>query len=244
MRTLIATRGSSHGDRMPASGQTLARETRFGGIAPMTPLAHRTYALSVTAKPRWGLGRVFATLGLVLALAACGEATGDRAGGPSTPEPVVLVMAQPNFGPPAPEPLARWAEEVERRSDSSVRIEFENDWRRGEADYEARTVEDVANGTTDLGWIGARGFDQVGVTSFQALVDPMVIDSYDLEDAVFAAGIPAEMLAGVDEAGVHGLAVLPGPLRQVLGIDHPFVQPADFDGEVVGIQASEVAEQS
>jgi TRAP-type C4-dicarboxylate transport system substrate-binding protein len=198
----------------------------------------------MTAKPTTTSRQVLATLVAGLGVLSCGGDDGDRAGGPSRSEPVVLVMAQPSFGPPAPRPLELWAQEVERRSDMTLRIEFEHDWRRGEADAEARTVGDVQEGTVDLAWIGARGFDQVGVTSFQALLAPMLVDSYDLEEAVFAAGIPAAMLAGVEDAGVRGLAVLPGPLRRVLGIDHPFVRPADFDGAVVGMQASDVAEQT
>ena len=49
----------------------------------------------------------------------------------------------------------------------------------------------------DLAWVGARAFDRVGVTDFQALLAPLVVDSHDLQAAVFEAGIPDEMLAGV-----------------------------------------------
>ena len=68
----------------------------------------------------------------------------------------------------------------------------------------------------------------MGVTDFQALLAPFAVDSHDLQKAVFEAGIPDEMLAGVDSAGVQGIGVLPGPMRKVLGIDHAFVSPDDF----------------
>jgi TRAP-type C4-dicarboxylate transport system substrate-binding protein len=190
--------------------------------------------------PRWPR-RATAVLASTLII-ACGDGGEDRSGAEPESEPVVLTMAQPNFAPS--EQLILWADEVERQSGSTVKIEFEDSWREGEVDYEAGTVEDVAKGDADLGWIGSRGFDQVGVTSFQALGAPLVVDSYDLQEAVFAAGIPDEMLAGLDEAEVRGVAVLPGPHRRVLGLEQPFTAPGDFGGAVVGIQASEVAERT
>ena len=87
-----------------------------------------------------------------------------------------------------------------------------------------------------------RIFDELGMDSFQALLAPLLVDSHDLQAAVFEAGIPDEMLAGVDSLGVVGLAVLPGPMRKILGVDHPFIAPDDFAGQVVGIQQSQVAD--
>ena len=57
-------------------------------------------------------------------------------------------------------------------------------------------IEDVQAGKVDMGWVGARAFDAVGVTSFQALVAPFLVDSYELQDRVFQAGIPAADAAG------------------------------------------------
>jgi TRAP-type C4-dicarboxylate transport system substrate-binding protein len=95
-----------------------------------------------------------------------------------------------------------------------------------------------------MAWVGARAFDQVGVNSFQALVAPMLIDSHELQAAVFEAGIPAQMLEGLDNIDLAGIGVLPGPMRKVLGVAKPFVQAADFAGAIVGLQASELAEQT
>ena len=102
----------------------------------------------------------------------------------------------------------------------------------------------MAAGEADLAWVGARVFDELGVNSFQALLAPMLVDSHDLQAVVFDAGIPAEMLAGLESLDVVGLGVLPGPLRKLVGIDHAFVSPDDFTGQVVGVQASVVADQT
>lgn len=167
----------------------------------------------------------------------------DRAGGAAADEVVTLTFAQPNDGG-APPQLQAWADQVDRLTDGTLAIEFQNAWRIGETEYETGTLEDVSEGEVDLAWVGARAMDRVGVTSFQALLAPMLVDSHELQRAVFEAGIPEKMLAGVSEAGLVGVGVLPGPMRKVLGVEHGFVAPADFQGAVVGLQDSALAEHS
>ncbi|MFG1625285.1 TRAP transporter substrate-binding protein [Kribbella sp. NPDC049227] len=177
-----------------------------------------------------------AVAGLILAGTACEAPARDRAGGNADGETRVLTFAQPNGEVPVQ--LQAWADNVARRSDGSLRIEFTNQWRDGEADFESGTVRDVQEHKVDMAWVGARVLDKVGVTSFQALLAPMLVDSYDLEAKVFEAGIPAQMLQGVDAIDVVGIGVLPGPLRRVLGIRKPLVSPEAFAGTTVAIQDS------
>jgi TRAP-type C4-dicarboxylate transport system substrate-binding protein len=185
---------------------------------------------------------MFALAGLAT-LTTCGNDAGaDRLGGQGESQPVTLVFANPNFDRPAQ--MQVFADEVSDRTGGTVTIGFRDAWRQGEVDYESRTVADVEAGEVDLAWVGARIFDELGVNSFQALLAPMLIDSHDLQAAVFAAGIPADMLAGLEPLDVVGLGVLPGPLRKLVGIDHAFVSPDDFTGQVVGVQASVVADQT
>jgi TRAP-type C4-dicarboxylate transport system substrate-binding protein len=155
----------------------------------------------------------------------------------------VLTCAQPNHGAPDDQ-LAAWAEHVDRLTDGSVVIEFENGWRIGEADYESATIADVQAGEIDMAWVGARAFDRADVTSFQALLAPMLVDSHDLQAKVFEEGIPNEMLAGLEQLDLVGVGVLPGPMRKVLGVEMPFTKPADFAGQMVGMQDSKVTELS
>ena len=174
---------------------------------------------------------------VVLALTATACTAVDRAGGKAAQDVTTLTFGQPNDAEP-PDQLVAWAERVLEASDGTVVIEFENGWRLGETSYEADTLADVKAGEVDLAWVGARAFDRVGVTDFQALLAPLAVDSHDLQQAVFEAGIPEEMLAGVQTAGVQGIGVLPGPMRKVMGVEHPFVTPDDFTGQVVGTQDS------
>jgi TRAP-type C4-dicarboxylate transport system substrate-binding protein len=192
-----------------------------------------------TMTRRWAVAGTL--LGAVVASSACQGP--DRAGGDADVDPTVLTFAQGIDGEP-PDQLVAWAEQVDRLTDGSVQIEFENGWRLGEPDYESATIADVQTGAIDMAWVGARAFDRADVTSFQALLAPMLVDSHDLQAKVFEEGIPQEMLAGLEQLDLVGVGVLPGPMRKVLGVEKAFTKPADFAGEVVGIQDSKVTELS
>jgi TRAP-type C4-dicarboxylate transport system substrate-binding protein len=189
---------------------------------------------------RYAAGALLAAM--AIPLAACAGSSSDKAGGADEVTPRVLTMANPNQDRAAQ--LVSWAEEVSRLSGGTLAIEFKDAWRIGEPRYEAGTLEDVRAGKADLAWVGARAFDTVGVTSLQALVAPMLVDSYDLEAKVFEQGIPERMLDGVGELDLVGIGVLPGPMRKLLGVSKPFVRPADFAGQVVGLQDSAVADMT
>ncbi|MGH9291050.1 MAG: TRAP transporter substrate-binding protein [Acidimicrobiales bacterium] len=174
-----------------------------------------------------------------IALAACTGSGSDKAGGVEEQEPVVLTFA--SFTEDIQPPLHVFAEEVAKRSDGTMRIEFEPGWRAGDPDAERGTIEDVEAGKVDMAWVGARVFDRLDVTSFQALLAPLLVDSYDLEEKVFERGILTSMLDGVEELDVVGIGVLPGPIRRLLGVSHPFLEPSDFGGEVIGGAENELS---
>ena len=175
-----------------------------------------------------------AVVALILGTAGCSAV--DRAGGVAADPVTTLTMAQANDG--VPTQLQAWADLVEKDSGGSLKIQFRNNWRRGEPASESGTLSDVRAGKVDLAWVGARAFDLGGDTDFQALLAPMLVDSHDLQAKVFEEGIPREMITRVSNLGVSGLAVLPGPMRKVLGVTKPFRAAADFRGTVVGIQDS------
>jgi TRAP-type C4-dicarboxylate transport system substrate-binding protein len=186
---------------------------------------------------QWAAVAVLA--GVALALAACSGSSSDKAGGDEERPPVVLKLA--SITSDIQPPLQVFAEEVARRSDGTMRIEFEPEWRPGDPNAERGTIEDVKAGKVDMAWVGARVFDRLDVTSFQALLAPLLVDSYDLEGRVFESGIPTSMLEGVEELGVVGIGILPGQMRKLLGVSHPFLQPSDFEGQVIGGAKNELS---
>lgn len=179
---------------------------------------------------------------LVAALTSCADANSNKAGGVAQQEePRVLRLASQSEPPLQ---LGAFAKQVAELSNGTLSIEFETEWRLGDADYEVGTLEDVREGKIDMAWVGARAFDTEGVSNFQALVAPLLIDSHELQTKVFEEGIPQEMLEGVEELDLVGIGVLPGPMRKMLGVEQPFVTADDYRGKVVGIQDSAVAEMT
>jgi TRAP-type C4-dicarboxylate transport system substrate-binding protein len=177
----------------------------------------------------------------VLTVAAVGCSGGTKAGGKVAERTTVLSMASQIGGGP-PQQLVQFASEVAKRSGGTIRIDFENNWRERDRHQELDTIRDVRADKVDLAWVGARAWDSVGVTDFDPLVAPLLIDSYPLEEQVFARRLPQRMLAGVRRAGVIGIGVLPGPMRKLLGVRHAFVRPADFRGQTIGAMGMLAAE--
>jgi TRAP-type C4-dicarboxylate transport system substrate-binding protein len=192
-----------------------------------------------TRSTRWTVAAILTTV--AFALAACSGSSNDKAGGADKSRPRTLTMTIPSG---ASAQVTAFAEELVRLSKGKLKVEFEEFWRLGEADYETATLDDVKSGKIEMASVGARAFDAVGVTSFQALVAPLLIDSYDLEARIFEEGLPDGMLKGIEQLDLVGIGVLPGPMRKLLGVSQPFVRPGDFVGRVVGLQSSAVAEKS
>lgn len=175
-----------------------------------------------------------AALAAVILLTAAACSNGNKAGGGSAQRTIVLTFAS-QIGGGQPDQLVRFANEVARRSNGTIRIAFKGEWRANDPHQELDTIRDVKAGKVDLAWVGARAWDWVGVHSFDPLVAPLLIDSLPLEQKVFAAGIPQRMLPGIRPAGVVGIGVLPGPMRKVLGVHKRLVAPRDFRGVTFGV---------
>ena len=96
-------------------------------------------------------------------------------------------------------------------------------------------------GRIDLAWVAPRPWHAKGVMSFDALMAPLLVDSYALQQAVLESDLEQAMLAGLEGTGLVGLGVLPGPLRRVAMAEGGFRAAGDLRGKLVGIQESEIA---
>jgi TRAP-type C4-dicarboxylate transport system substrate-binding protein len=127
--------------------------------------------------------------------------------------------------------VAYFVNRVGELSDGALQIEVVHDrGKNSDPGFEQDIVRDVEAGNADLAWVGTRVFDTFGVTSFQALTAPMLIESYPLLQAVLDSDMPAQMLKGLDGLGVTGLGVLADSLRKPLAVDRPLLGPADWQG--------------
>jgi TRAP-type C4-dicarboxylate transport system substrate-binding protein len=198
---------------------------------------------------RWMKGRIrLATVALaVIAAVVAGGCSGDGAGGDKaggSGEPVVLRMANTASNLEYFPAIRDFVGRVKERSDGNVRIEVVDEWGRFAADGEQQVVRAVATGKVDLGHAGTRVLDTMGVTSFQALQAPMLIDSYAFQRAVIEGDIPREMLQGLDRVGVVGLGVLGGGLSKPIAVNKPLLGSADWRGITFGTYKSEVQAQT
>jgi TRAP-type C4-dicarboxylate transport system substrate-binding protein len=139
------------------------------------------------------------------------------------PQPVALELA-----------VAEWAgsglvdvfaARVDELSDGELQIDI--DWEGGaEGEVPAR----VQAGDADLGWVFARGLNAADVHDLDALIAPFLVSDMRLLNEVIAGPIGDDMLAGLADDGLQGLALLPGVQRFFVGIGQTLASPADFEG--------------
>src|SRR5262249_10939793 len=142
-------------------------------VADMRPIHHH---LPVRL---WALA---CSVGIAAAAAGCGGRSAEnKAGSLSQTKPVELTLANHEGDS---QNVGEWAEAVKRLSHGSLRIRVSNDWRQGESNYEKATLADVRRGDVPLATVMSRAFDEAGVTSFQPLAAPLLIDSAALEQRV------------------------------------------------------------
>jgi len=173
---------------------------------------------------------VAVVVALVLVVSGCGGSSSDKAGNPKRAT-TVLTLAN-SLGDPLE--LQAFADEVAKRSDGTIRIRFRDRWRWGQRNYEPALVRDVAAGKADLGAVGSRVWNALGVQSFDALTAPFVVDSYALQRDVLQSDVPDAMLRSIEPLGVVGLGLLPGPLRYPLAAPGPLLRPDDYAALRVG----------
>lgn len=181
-----------------------------------------------------------AMVAALLLLVACGAPVGDRGGGPAQRQ-VTLSLVTGERGREEVDPFVN---AVTARSSRSVTIDVRTGWRSGQPDYERGAIRDVIDGKADLGIAGARAFDTLGITSFQALVAPLLIDSYELQDRALSSPVGEEMLMGLEGSGLVGLDYVPGQLRRPLGITRQLTVPTDYEGSAVGLRDGAVAKMT
>jgi TRAP-type C4-dicarboxylate transport system substrate-binding protein len=185
--------------------------------------------------------------GLVLASAMASGCTGPPAGankaGGQPDGAVVLRMASTPFDLSDVPPVEEFVRRVASLSGGAIRINVTNQLGDYAPDAEAQVVRAVASGSFDLGWAGSRVFDSMGVSNFQALSAPMLIDSYPLENSVLEGAMPGQMLDSLKGVGVTGLGVLGDGIRLPIGV-RPLLTPAAWRGISFGTYRSDVQEQA
>jgi TRAP-type C4-dicarboxylate transport system substrate-binding protein len=164
----------------------------------------------------------------------------DKAGGSNAPTVLSLADAGDPTQPDTPA-VRFFAAQVAKLSHGALRIQIKFQAAGDKiTEVERRTVQMVQAGTFDLGWVGARAWDQLRVTGFEALQAPFLITSLPLLDRVVTSAIADRMLNGLRSQHVIGLALIPDQLRHPVALKHPLVSLSDFAGARVRVQPSRV----
>jgi TRAP-type C4-dicarboxylate transport system substrate-binding protein len=136
------------------------------------------------------------------------------------------------------------ADTLRQASAGAIDIAVSSSWRQPDVNSETELIQDVAAGKAQLGIVGLRAFDTVGVTSFMGIQAPFAIDSFDLQAKVLASDWAQKLLDGTRPAGVVGIGYVQGPLRQPLGVTRDLTSTSSFNGAKFGIRPSKVSDMT
>jgi TRAP-type C4-dicarboxylate transport system substrate-binding protein len=182
-----------------------------------------------------------ASLAALLLSTGCGGTSAglDKAGGPVTPAPVTLKMANTRGGEAQP-----FLDELARVSGGALQLTAEPGFQAASKAIEVGALQAVQSGHADIAIVPTRAYAFVGVTSFDALMAPMLINNMELQQQVINDSVASEMVNGVKSAGFAGIGILPGPIRVPDGISRSLLGPATYSGARIAYSASPIAKQS
>ena len=188
-------------------------------------------------------GLMVVCLAAVALLAAQGEVEGTRSGG--RVDPMMLGVADFYGSQSNPPPgMQIFAEELWDLSGGTMNTAMRV--KPTGLSTEPEVLNAVASGEFDLGFVGTRSLDQVGIGALQPLSAPFLIDSYPALSAVMRDPAITSTLSALEGTGVVGLAVLADELSLPFALRHPRRSPEDYLGAVVrtdpsGIQTGSFA---
>lgn len=182
-------------------------------------------------------------LGVVLAVGSAGcTASGSKAG-PDRPATVLHLATTEARGAPYTQDVERFAARVEELTDGAVRVEIDHQvipWTPTSEQTVARMVQE---GQVDLALIPTRVFDTMGISGFEALQAPLLIDTAELAGAVAASDVATTMLEGLGDHGLVGLGLVFEGLRRPIALNGAVDEASDFEGLLVRVPASNVSDR-
>src|SRR5829696_2924008 len=147
--------------------------------------------------------------------------------------PRVLVIG--NSDPSSDDELF-FAREAARRSGGTLQISLRSELYGERPDKERRVARDLQAGRLPLAWDATRVWDTEGVTAFQGLQAPFLVDSVGLMDRVIRSPLVAQVASGLGAKGVTGLGLAAINLRRPLGARKAFTSVAAFQGAKVNVE--------
>jgi TRAP-type C4-dicarboxylate transport system substrate-binding protein len=164
-------------------------------------------------------------LSCALLVLSTGCAVGDKAGGSGKRVTLRVGTSDPN-GRPAARAMHEFAAHLRTRSGGRLRVEprFKV---ASEVAFDQVVAHKVATGELEMAVVPARAW---GVRSLQALQAPFLVSTDELMLRIPTSPLAPRLLAGLPEAGVVGLALLPEERRHPFGFGRPLASLQDFRG--------------
>jgi TRAP-type C4-dicarboxylate transport system substrate-binding protein len=186
---------------------------------------------------------VVAMTAVALSTCGCTQRTLTKAGGNSPPV-TLRIGTDDDPGALAADEIEEFARQVQARSHG--RISIVPAWQAAAgADvsqgWDQAVARRIMSGDLDMGMIPARAWESENVTSLRALQAPFLVTSDSVAGAVAAGDVADEMLAGLNRAGVTGLALVPEGARAVFSFGKPLMSRSDFADVTVRVPRSETA---
>lgn len=192
-----------------------------------------------------GMARESAGVVMALMLAGCGggaeEPVGDKAGGSSPTVTLTLGTASPRGRSDTPR-VEYFLQRLTALTNGSVKVEVSWSESNNDTDFEQSVAKKMLAGQMDLGWVGSRAFDTLGVTSLRAIQAPFLITDNEVMGKVALAPVAQRMLAGLPAGGFIGLGLFPDELRHPIGIRKALASLHDFKGARVRTPTSNVSD--
>ena len=179
--------------------------------------------------------RPWAALALIAAvmMAGCSSPGTGKAGGapPAAPNgTITLTFASANLQPAD----TTFAALVSQDSGGHLRLRTVNSYDGRSTNVDQTIASDLQKGKLDVGDVGSRAWESLGVEAFRAYQDPFLVTSRELLDAAVTGRVAAGLLATLKPAGLTGLAIMPDSIRYLYST-RPLTTPAQFSGAKIRI---------
>jgi TRAP-type C4-dicarboxylate transport system substrate-binding protein len=98
-------------------------------------------------------------------------------------------------------------------------------------------------GKLDVGDVGSRAWESLGIGAFRAYQAPFLVTSRELLDQAVTGTVAAGLLATLQPAKLTGLAIVPDSIRYLFST-RPLTTPAQFLGAKIRVNVSETTKEA
>jgi TRAP-type C4-dicarboxylate transport system substrate-binding protein len=149
-------------------------------------------------------------------------------------KPVTLrIGTDDEPGRPAADQIQELARRVSKLSGGEIRIKPVWHAAGDGPDWDQRVARMVTSGELDMGLIPSRTWDTEGVESLRALNAPFLVTSDALLAEVISGDLAGDLMSGLPEAKVVGIALFPEGMRHPFGLKKPLLGPDDYEGRAI-----------